>query len=599
MIGGMPNGELGVNMQHVVFNAASHYELQEQLKTFLQTRPDLYQQYALAQCYTTEQSADVLEKFIFQLHHELPKLTLVGGNAMGIVCDTQLLHQSCVLSLMFFEHSQVDVQYYSNLNKSEKQLTDQLAQHLLATQRSTNKPLKGVLLLSTAFNVRISVVLQTLTTAISNVPVFGGIVGNYEEHQASYLFFNDELKQAGIIAVGLYGQDLRVETKPYLGWQPFGEVMTVTSAHGNRVATINHQPAFQIYHYFTGIERENFFDNAVEFPFVLHKGEQYIARVPQSVDGDELLFLAEMEVGDEIQFSYGDVSTILSHRVYARHQLAQFQPEAILVYSCCSRLHLLQEDASSDSRLQIEDRAVAGFFTLGEIDTASSPTKVLNASVVIVALSEQPIDENLRRAALPIDTLQPSRHLKRLKRLMRFVSRTTEKLYQANKELQRLAQIDALTGLNNRRVIEERIPFYIELCQQQHCTLSLVLFDIDHFKQINDKYGHVIGDEVLKRLAEIVSNQLDADVLLARYGGEEFVLLLPNRDVTAATKIAERLRKTIAEESATEQLPSITCSFGVAHYAKTMMHTSQDLIDAADKALYKAKEQGRNKVVVA
>lgn len=584
-------------MQHVVFNATSHLELSEQLKAFLQAHPTLHKQPALAQCYTTEQSPDALALFIEQLHHDLPQLTLVGGNAMGIVCDTHFFHQSCVLSLLFFEQSQFAIHYASNATKSENELATELALQLTRNQNPLNQPLKGVLLLSTAFNVRTSVVLQTLTTSLATVPVFGGITGSYEENQASYLFFNSELKDTGVIAVGLYGQALRVETYPYLGWQPFGEIMTVTSAHGNRVTTINHQPAFQIYHYFTGIERENFFDNAVEFPFVLHKGEQSIARVPQSVDGNDLLFLAELEVGDEIQFSYGDVNTILSHRVYARHQLVQFQPEAILAYSCCSRLHLLQEYASPDSLPYLEGRPVAGFFTLGEIDTSSSPSKVLNASVVNVALSEQPIDESLRQAILPVDTLEPSRHLKRLKRLMRFVSRVTEKLYQANEELQRLAQLDALTGLNNRRVIEERIPFYIELCQQQQSTFSLVLFDIDHFKQVNDQYGHVVGDNVLKHLAEIVSNQLDADVLFARYGGEEFLLLLPNRDAAAASNIAEQLRKTIEIKSATEQLPAITSSFGVAHYSKDKISTSYDLINAADNALYQAKEQGRNQVV--
>ena len=584
-------------MQHVVFNAASHLELIEQLDVFLQTHPELPQQKVLAQCYTTEQYPELLSPFVAMLHSKLPHLTLLGGNAMGIVCDIGFLKQSCVLSLLFFEHSQINIQYSSNLEKNEQEVAQELAQNLLAKQSQYDMPLKGVLLLATAFNVRISVVLHTLTSSLSQIPIFGGITGSYEDNQASYLFFNSEIKSTGVVAVGLYGEELRVGTYPYLGWQPFGEMMTVTGAHGNRLTTINHQPAFNIYHYFTGIERENFFDNAVEFPFVLHKDGNYIARVPQSVAGNELLFLAELDVGDQIQFSYGDVSTIISHRVFAKQQLAQFQPEAILVYSCCSRLHLLQEDASSDSVPYLEDRPVAGFFTLGEIDTMSSPTKVLNASVVNIALSEQPIDEEKLHARLPMDTQEPSRHLKRLKRLMRFVTRVTEKLYQANEDLQRLAQIDALTGLNNRRVIEERIPFYIELYQQQQRIFSVVLFDIDHFKKVNDLHGHMVGDEVLQRLAELVSKQLGNDDLFARYGGEEFLLLLPGKDKLAAAKLAEHLRQTIESQSATERLPAITSSFGVTQCC-TELCSGQNLINAADKALYQAKQQGRNKVVI-
>ena len=164
-------------------------------------------------------------------------------------------------------------------------------------------------------------------------------------------------------------------------------------------------------------------------------------------------------------------------------------------------------------------------------------------------------------------------------------------------ETHRLALTDALTGINNRRHLFELGVRSFAAAKRYGRPLSAVMFDIDHFKQINDTYGHAVGDEVLVEVAERARRTVrDVDVL-GRYGGEEFVALLPETDLERGTTAAERLRRAIGDtpiETSAGPL-EVTVSAGVAQVAPDMDDLA-DLIDCADQALYAAKHGGRNQV---
>lgn len=162
----------------------------------------------------------------------------------------------------------------------------------------------------------------------------------------------------------------------------------------------------------------------------------------------------------------------------------------------------------------------------------------------------------------------------------------------------KMATTDGLTGLYNHRYFQERLSERLEEARRHPTRHSLVIVDIDHFKKVNDTYGHPVGDEVLKRLALLLKESVRAIDLAARYGGEEFVLLLSNTDRKGALQLAERVRKEAKklkfETDGTEF--SITLSMGVATFPDDA-RTKESLIENADEALYYAKEHGRNKVV--
>jgi diguanylate cyclase (GGDEF)-like protein/PAS domain S-box-containing protein len=167
-------------------------------------------------------------------------------------------------------------------------------------------------------------------------------------------------------------------------------------------------------------------------------------------------------------------------------------------------------------------------------------------------------------------------------------------LEEKSKEFENRANYDALTHIYNRRRFIELLDRGIKNSQRLNHDLSLVFFDIDHFKNINDTYGHNIGDEVLKALTALTSQTIRSSDIFARWGGEEFLILIESTSLENAAKMAEKLRKIIMEYDFPE-VKKVTCSFGVASYHHD--ETGETFIGRADSALYRAKESGRNRVV--
>jgi diguanylate cyclase (GGDEF)-like protein len=170
------------------------------------------------------------------------------------------------------------------------------------------------------------------------------------------------------------------------------------------------------------------------------------------------------------------------------------------------------------------------------------------------------------------------------------------KLQELARDLGIQATTDPLTGLHNRLKLGPSLVGEIERVDRYNTPLSLVLFDIDHFKKINDTYGHVVGDQVLVQLSRFVPKLIRSMDLLARWGGEEFLILLPESDGPMALQVAEKLREAISN-LAFDEVGSITCSFGVTQYATT--ETAAQFIARADGALYWAKADGRNRTKLA
>ncbi len=168
------------------------------------------------------------------------------------------------------------------------------------------------------------------------------------------------------------------------------------------------------------------------------------------------------------------------------------------------------------------------------------------------------------------------------------------------KQLSDQANRDALTGLYNRRYLDSTLERELARCQREGQPLSLMLIDIDHFKQINDTYGHQAGDEVLKQLADMLNAQARSADVVCRFGGEEFLLLLPNMPQAVAQERAEQWRRDFAANTIVfgEFRMQVTLSIGLASYPGHGT-SPQALIRSADRALYRAKTEGRNRVVVA
>ncbi len=172
-----------------------------------------------------------------------------------------------------------------------------------------------------------------------------------------------------------------------------------------------------------------------------------------------------------------------------------------------------------------------------------------------------------------------------------------DKIENAVQELEFLSTKDPLTGVYNRRYMLDFLEKNIKRSNDYGALLSVVIFDIDYFKSLNDDFGHLVGDEILKNLCEVFSSQIRSSDIMSRYGGEEFVAVFPNTNADTAYKRAEQIREKVEESTLSKSVNRpITISGGVAQYIKGM--TIEELIDAADKNLYFAKSSGRNCVCV-
>ncbi|MBC6906378.1 diguanylate cyclase [Saccharophagus sp. K07] len=171
-----------------------------------------------------------------------------------------------------------------------------------------------------------------------------------------------------------------------------------------------------------------------------------------------------------------------------------------------------------------------------------------------------------------------------------------EQLQQANEQLQHINRTDGLTGLLNRKAWEQSLRQEFKRYQRYHRASSLIMLDIDHFKDINDTYGHPAGDEVIRRTAAaLVSSLRDSDVA-GRYGGEEFAVILVDTDATGAEIVAERLRTSVEASSVAyeEHVINYTISLGIAELTPKITDPTM-WIDTADRGLYNAKRAGRNR----
>ncbi len=197
------------------------------------------------------------------------------------------------------------------------------------------------------------------------------------------------------------------------------------------------------------------------------------------------------------------------------------------------------------------------------------------------------------------DTNDMAETSKNLKKDLDEANREMEKLRSELVKVREAARTDALTGLLNRGTFDKTLDALLE--KKGECDSCLALLDLDHFKKVNDNFGHLIGDNVLKFTAKLLQKYADPEHHIARYGGEELAIIMPNTSPEHAKDIAEKIRTSLAnsrlkKKNSSESIGQITVSIGISKQHQD--DTAENWIERADNALYKAKETGRNKVIV-
>lgn len=230
------------------------------------------------------------------------------------------------------------------------------------------------------------------------------------------------------------------------------------------------------------------------------------------------------------------------------------------------------------------------------------PTRRLAELIEEIRRGECPIDELSRISGGPAAIamavqdvfrdlrLQRRQYLELQQEIRQRVANRTDALERIIGSLRRQTQADPLTGLYNRRALDANLPAMVERCAAERLELSLIIFDVDHFKQVNDTLGHPAGDKLLRDVASLIRSGIREDDLAFRYGGDEFVVLLPGQDRTDATRLATRLRRLTDELARTLHVPlPPRLSFGISALDELPEPSARMLLQEADQRLYELK----------
>ena len=258
-------------------------------------------------------------------------------------------------------------------------------------------------------------------------------------------------------------------------------------------------------------------------------------------------------------------------------------------YLVCSDVQDLRERLAGPGTLQ-DDRLLLNVVN-GQKDPVTLEVGLVRCSGAILLLGTQ---ERRYDSQFETEILKLTNDLSLMTRES---ARKNRELQEANETIERLARTDALTGLANRRTLDETFAREIARAERLRGDLSMIMGDLDHFKSINDQFGHITGDQVLARAAAVFQSQSRPYDLAARYGGEEFVLVLSGTSTRGAIEIAERIRKEIADLTVPGCPKPITISLGVASWMAG--EAPEVFVARADTALYNAKNAGRNRVEAA
>lgn len=547
----------------------------------------------LVQFFASHVDSNAIPALYQRIIEYIPQAMVTGITTAGEIHEGESIIERTVVVFSFFETAELQLVSYSGESETEQEVGRRMVDTILSEPAAA--PIKGIQLYATTQRMNGAGLLEDMQSRLAAIPVFGAGASSYDNDGETWIFAGDRMYEKGVAAVVFRGEELEIKAYSCLGWEPLSRAMTVTEIESpTLLKTLDGIPAASVYEKYLGIQNDdNFFKNMLEFPLMLKRGAATLARVPlmRRANGS-LQLVADVHVGEQVRITYGNPKHIIEAAYEMQQKLAAFRPQGILIYSCYCRQVYLQEGLNLETQGFRQIAPSAGFYTYGEFYGQGEELALHNATMVAVGMREGGETDLLTAQGPEQVRLSESKPMEMTARLARFVGVVVEELEQANRELQELMQADSLTGIYNRRKMDELLSKAMAFDSAAD-SLSIVLLDIDWFKRINDTYGHLCGDEVLKRTAAILREEICGAGDVGRWGGEEFLLLLPNTPADEAAAIAERIRVTL-EQTDFGAPRSVTASFGVT--AAIPGEEIRQLFKRADEALYSAKHGGRNRV---
>lgn len=535
-----------------------------------------------------------------------PGSAVIGASSGGEIINGEVAENSIIISVSSFEHTRVKSVLIEQ-NDDLEAAGESMGQ-AFGVGGTPNVVIVFGCGLKDGRYVNNFSFLNALNRELEGTVIAGGQAGGYDEMQSRvFVFTENGLTDRGFAGAYLWGTELCIHMAYNLSWVPIGKRMTITRAQGNRIYSIDQKSVRDIYQQYLGIEAmpsSLYLIN--QFPLMIKREGMTVTNPVGRVNRDGSFdFLHVFRTGEQVRFSFCDAGLQEEGALNLGHTISGYEPEAVFVYSCESRKALFGKDIQVDMAALTGCPSSAGFFTFGEHYTDSNfCSHFLQQTMTVLSISEA-LSCRQETANRPVYTELSDTDLRRfriLKALSHLVTSTAQELESKNAELAELADKDWLTGLANRRRFDAMLKVRLKEHRRSESPLSLILLDVDFFKQYNDRYGHVAGDNCLRGIAQVLSEEMRRSSDMAfRYGGEEFGVLLPFTDYRGAFNVAETIRSHVENLSIPHEGSQVnkyvTVSLGVLTLGNNPEMSPSKVLKYCDRLLYQAKDEGRDRVV--
>lgn len=540
-----------------------------------------------------------------KLRQKFPDAKITGTMSAGEIKSGHLMERGVLISLVLFETTSVQLLRFDNVKDKEAEVGAKICNALNSIE---DIQAAEMIFPGTEFDTRS--LFNEMSQCQHHIEIFGGYSGGHEMNTPDHFLFDEKSRLYDTVIVCAFsGKDFHINVDKSIGWEPLGLPFKVTKADGNRLIELNGRPASEVYESFLQIDR-NTSDNAYAgytFPFLTkYKDEQWLRSAIHIEKDGSLSMHGFVNEGMEIQLSYGNPNTIFSQINNRLQTIRKFCPQVINLYSCIVRKAFWEDYVDVELEPFEQIASTTGIFTWGEIIRNTQSGEIVEHNVTLLSVAMR--EGNAEKESLPEVKINDSiikGPFAQMRRLTGMVYSTMGELEKAhedlrflNHKLSFLAEHDPLTGLYNRGKTEELISSAMTVSAKSKRPLGLIMIDIDHFKNINDTYGHQTGDLVLKEVAAILNETArnHTGALAGRWGGEEFFIAIPNISSEDNFTVAENLRKRIEVHNYAD-IDHVTISLGIISVIGS--NNRQAVFSAVDAALYRAKENGRNCVVQA
>ena len=537
-----------------------------------------------------EMAAEKAGSMVNAVRELFPHARILAHTCALKMADLSLDTEGAMLTFTAFESSRVEfVTVEGNTPASE-------AKESIARFVGARPHTKAVEFFVVGLMDQLGALLEGCTVMDEHIAVFGAFVDSPPMGVHGYLIADDAELRFGMAAIVFHGETLDAHAVRNFGWNELGREIVATRVDGCTIKELDGGIPLRIYERYFGIKGDgDFSSDAALFPLCFEEEDGSVsARVPLKIEAGsgELTFGLPMQAGTKFRLAYGDPYGILTKAAENARDMSAFSPQAIFGTACIGHYLLLGEDVVTEMS-PCAGLPSSTIFVFGEVRRVGRRIVPANLNVLLVGMKEK--SNYVKAAKLETKRVAPlSYDRKMLAFMSHFIRVSEEELHTANQQLTQLAIRDTLTNLLNRREMERLLKEAVALSQAQKTPLSVILMDIDHFKAVNDNYGHDMGDKVLLTVSDAISRTIRGSDAGCRWGGDEFFIILQGAPLAVAGRVGERIRRRV-EEAKMPFSHNVTISVGAAAFDLEQDNELQ-LFKNADEALYQAKKAGRNVV---